>query len=310
MKGTETKKSKIVNFVKTAPNGMRRKDIIRFVVDMNYDEGTYDKDPYRWRGYYSSAFSETVHYNKFLSKHIRAGWLLTGTPRLVNIGRGLYKAILTDDRVYEGKYSEYSNLCNFPPALVDLMIQRTKDAGNDCSLDEINKTPGAAFVWDKTPEGHDFWAGVILHNDFGMYEFFPTNSDKTEFDPLRFIKYVPPSEHVINIEVSPNAVNVIDEFDFVKSLISKVKHDNNNQGDGSLVFVSDDNVTWIKRILYRIDFNHDAPYFCWNVITADAININTPIHRFKFMKPRVEITKSDIAKMLCINVDELDIICL
>jgi len=75
----KTMKAHILDFVESRGIA-KRKDIVKFIVDFKFGEGTYDKDPTSYRGYYSTNFSPSWD-----------GYLLKGCRRLVNIGGGKYK---------------------------------------------------------------------------------------------------------------------------------------------------------------------------------------------------------------------------
>jgi len=63
-----TRKDKLFNFILSKGNKVRRKEMIRFLVDDKYGIGTYDVNPNMWRGYYACAFSSYPGKNDYLYK--------------------------------------------------------------------------------------------------------------------------------------------------------------------------------------------------------------------------------------------------
>lgn len=78
-------KESIVEFVHSKNRAVHRKEIIEFLVDQKFGEGTYKlRGNNGWRGYYSCAFSA---YNG-------NDYLYTGPMRLVQLGKGMYSAYI------------------------------------------------------------------------------------------------------------------------------------------------------------------------------------------------------------------------
>jgi hypothetical protein len=93
-KNAPTKRSQIIDFVRQ--NGItRRKDIVRFIVDLNYGEGTYDSDTRRFRGYYASGFSGKNSFAaKYMGSKLIPGSLMQGKKEhLIRLGPGHYYAV-------------------------------------------------------------------------------------------------------------------------------------------------------------------------------------------------------------------------
>jgi hypothetical protein len=93
-------KSRVLNFVQSKGSA-RHTDIVRFIVDFKFGEGTYDNTydvgwtgftvPRRktYRGHYSSAFLTGRRVGRFSTG--RVGYFLTGPDRLVKGADGLYR---------------------------------------------------------------------------------------------------------------------------------------------------------------------------------------------------------------------------
>ena len=92
----ETMKSHVLNFVQSQGSA-RYTDIIRFIVDRKFGEGTYDNTYDRdrngvqflpqlksYRGYYASAMTRGGMYHP-------QGYFLTGPDRLAKGADGLYR---------------------------------------------------------------------------------------------------------------------------------------------------------------------------------------------------------------------------
>lgn len=61
---------------------------------------------------------------------------------------------------------------DFPPEIVTLAIKCTSELRPKLSdplghLQDLELS--SAFVWDKTPEGHDFWSTISREKDFSVF---------------------------------------------------------------------------------------------------------------------------------------------